>query len=47
MRAAEVTGLRIRDLNLKARHFEACQALHSIQGEWKVGIDHTPMPPRP
>jgi len=33
MRAAEVTGLRIRDLNLKAGRFEVCQTLHSVHRE--------------
>jgi len=37
LRAAELTGLRVRDLNLKAGHVEVRQTLQHIQGEWQVG----------
>jgi len=37
LRAAEITGLRIRDLNLKAGHVEVRQTLQRIDGEWQVG----------
>ncbi|WP_062072132.1 tyrosine-type recombinase/integrase [Demequina sediminicola] len=37
LRAAELTGLRIRDLNLKAGHVEVRQTLQRIQSEWQVG----------
>ncbi|MBD8583456.1 tyrosine-type recombinase/integrase [Frigoribacterium sp. CFBP 8766] len=37
LRAGELTGLRIRDLNLKAGHVEVRQTLQHIAGEWVVG----------
>ena len=37
LRAAELTGLRIRDLNLKAGHVEVRQTLQHIKGEWVAG----------
>jgi integrase len=37
LRAAELTDLRIRDLNLRAGHAEVRQTLQRIQGEWQVG----------
>lgn len=37
LRAGELTGLRIRDLNLKAGHAEVRQTLQHIAGEWVVG----------
>jgi len=33
LRAAEITGLRVRDLNLKAGHVEVRQTLQRIDGE--------------
>ena len=39
LRAGELTGLRIRDLNLKAGHVEVRQTLQHIAGEW---VDGTP-----
>ena len=36
LRAAELTGLRMRDLNLTAGHVEVRQTLARIGGEWKV-----------
>jgi len=37
LRTAALTGLRIRDLNLKAGHVEVRQTLQHIAGEWVVG----------
>jgi len=37
LRAAELTGLRVRDVNLKAGHVEVRQTLQRIDGEWQVG----------
>jgi DNA invertase Pin-like site-specific DNA recombinase/integrase len=37
LRAAEITGLRVRDLNLRAGHVEVRQTLQRIDGEWQVG----------
>jgi len=37
LRAAEITGLRVRDLNLKAGHVEVRQTLQRIDGAWQVG----------
>jgi len=37
LRAPELTGLRIRDLNLKAGHVEVCQTMQHIKGEWITG----------
>jgi integrase len=37
LRAGELTGLCIRDLNLKAGHVEVRQTLQHIAGEWVVG----------
>ncbi|WP_314101501.1 hypothetical protein [uncultured Frigoribacterium sp.] len=36
LRAGELTGLRIRNLNLKAGHVEVRQTLQHIAGEWVV-----------
>ena len=36
LRAGELTGLRVRDLNLKAGHVEVRQTLARIGGVWKV-----------
>jgi integrase len=36
LRAAEIAGLRIRDLNLSAGHVEVRQTLKRIAGEWTV-----------
>lgn len=37
LRAAEITGLRVRDVNLRAGHVEVRQTLQRLDGEWKVG----------
>jgi integrase len=37
LRAAELTALRVRDLNLKAGHVEVRRTLQRISGEWTVG----------
>lgn len=37
LRAGELTGLRVRDLNLKAGHVEVRQTLQRIGGEWRKG----------
>ncbi|PKQ17839.1 MAG: hypothetical protein CVT68_06435 [Actinobacteria bacterium HGW-Actinobacteria-8] len=37
LRAAELTGLRVRDVNLKAGHVEVRQTLQHVDGEWQVG----------
>lgn len=37
LRAGEITGLRIRDLNLAAGHVEVRQTLQRIAGEWVSG----------
>jgi integrase len=37
LRAAEVTGLRVRDLDLRAGHVEVRQTLQRVAGEWRVG----------
>jgi integrase len=36
LRAGELTGLRVRDLNLAAGHVEVRQTLARIGGEWKI-----------
>jgi integrase len=37
LRAAEMSGLRVRDVNLAAGHIEVRQTLKRIAGEWTVG----------
>lgn len=37
LRAAEIAGLRVRDLNLAAGHVEVRQTMKWINREWKVG----------
>lgn len=37
LRAAEITGLRVRDVNLRAARVEVRQTLQRIDGEWQVG----------
>lgn len=37
LRAAEITGLRVRDVNLRAGHVEFRQTLQRIDREWQVG----------
>lgn len=37
LRAAEITGLRIRDVNLRAGHVEVRQTLQRMDGEWQIG----------
>lgn len=34
LRAAEITGLRVRDLNLSAGHVEVRQTIRKVNGEW-------------
>lgn len=37
LRAAEVTGLRVRDVDLRAGHVEVRQTLQHVAGEWRIG----------
>ncbi|SBN62773.1 Site-specific recombinase XerD [Curtobacterium sp. 9128] len=37
LRAAELQGLRIRDVNLAAGHVEVRQSIRRVNGEWQVG----------
>ncbi len=37
LRAAELTGLRIRDVDLRSGHIDVRQTLQRIAGEWRVG----------
>ena len=37
LRAAEITGLRVRDVNLRAGHVEVRQTLQRLDGEWQIG----------
>jgi hypothetical protein len=44
LRVAEMTRLRVRDLNLKAAHVEVHQTLQRIEGEWQVGTPKSRAP---
>lgn len=37
LRAAELQGLRIRDVNLAAGHVEVRQSIRRVSGEWQIG----------